>query len=570
MLQLQVQQLQEPAREAQVKFLPRQRTASSGVARIRQSRELVGSGPRAKATPHRPRRHRRKKSGQSATPRFVRPAVETTAGAARCAVVVPLETTREALQAADVSAASSPRTEVPAKSTSPALGEEPDTPARMPSPSRSSSSDSFLRMLDRVTAEPASSTASPMTIDYSPCPLRTTQSLLALRRRLFDTSVLEPNVRAGTLMHTDHPEQQAATPAKAAAKAAASLPLTTPLIAAFNRWHRLCDTAHLADAGDDAVATPASDKEHPGLARAKRPSSGGVSPLACRMAWLRLQAQRDALDPTLCPFPPFGHDGRYLAAPQPHHSSSPHLSTSLLANRRRRLSGSVPTIHEDQDLVQDLFRVPSTPLHPGQDTQDAKRSRCSSTSLRRRMSFHGASSATSMAGSETLSLLNHGPVSSASSASLCSLFPGYRPPSIASIASMASMASSVTSSIGDLPALSSSPLADASLSSLRRQRCVRRRRRTSLADAGAIEEVLNREALALHPLTAAVSCPQIADDISPPGLSSSGYSSSTTATEPLGRRHTASSASSDETTSSHGPDLEPRAPATSTTTTSGR
>ncbi|KAJ1520807.1 hypothetical protein ONE63_003898 [Megalurothrips usitatus] len=325
---------------------------------------------------------------------------------------------------------------------------------------------------------------------------------------------MEPNVQTGRLTHSDVPEQ-------------APLPLTTPLIAAFNRWHRLRDTAHLADADMESTPVP----RHPGVSRTRHSvaSPSGVSPLACRLAWLRLQARRDVpdLDPTQCPFPPFGHDGRYLAAeaPQPprHHASSPQLNC-LLSSRRRRMSGSVPNVHVDTPAS---FRVPSTP-------GEAKRSRCSPASI---------------LASDTLSLLNHGPPSSASLSSLCSLFPGYRPPSIAcsSAASVVSMASSLS----DIPAMSSSPLAD-DASVLRRQRCVRRRRRTTLTDAAAIEAVLTST------LSAAASCPNIPAEIedrevcgsvSPPGLSSSGYSSSTTNNEPLGRPHTYSSAS---TVSSHG------------------
>ncbi|XP_052121191.1 uncharacterized protein LOC127748995 [Frankliniella occidentalis] len=476
---------QVEAQVATLKFLPRQRTTSSGVARIRQSRDLArGVASKAPRISSAPKRHRRKKSAShSATPRFVRPAVETAGDAARCAVVVPLKDA----QSAHVTPSSSPKTGRSAR-TSP---EHPESTASVISPG-----ETLLRMLERVAAEeagddaPASRTASPMAIDYSPCPLRTTQSLLALRRRLFDNSVLEPNVRTGRLQHTDHPEQPSPEPSST------PLPLTTPLIAAFDRWHRLRDTAD-----QDNESTPVAA----GVARTRRSSAtSGVSPLACRLAWLRLQAQRDAADPTQCPFPPFGHDGRYLSvdAPEPpvHHASSPQLNSSLLCSRRRRLSGSMPSVSSSS------FRVPSTPK------REAKRSRCSPASI---------------LASDTLSLLNHGPASSASLSSLCSLFPGYRPPSIAS-----------ASSLSDIPAMSSSPLADAcDASLLRRQRCVRRRRRTSLTD---IDAVLSST------LSTAASCPNIPRDVdeacpSPPGLSSSGYSSSTT--DPLGRPPTSCSAS---------------------------
>ncbi|KAK3928864.1 Regulator of G-protein signaling 3 [Frankliniella fusca] len=500
------------AQVATLKFLPRQRTASSGVARIRQSRDLArGVAAKAPRIASAPKRHHRRRKSASATPRFVRPAVETAADAARCAVVVPLKD--------HVTPSGSPRTGRSAR-TSP---EHPEASASAVSPG-----ETLLRMLERVAAEeqeaaaaaPASRTASPVAIDYSPCPLRTTQSLLALRRRLFDTSVLEPNARTGRLQHTDHQDADdgdatAASPAAPGVPGVA-LPLTTPLIAAFDRWHRLRDSA----AGTPLPA---------GAGRARRPSvatPSGVSPLACRLAWLRLQAQRDAADPTQCPFPPFGHDGRYLSvdAPEPptHHASSPQLNASLLSARRRRLSGSMPSVASSS------FRVPSTPK------RDAKRSRCSPASL---------------LASDTLSLLNHGPASSASLTSLCSLFPGYRPPSVAS-----------ASSLSDLPTMSSSPLAEAGddASLLRRQRCVRRRRRTSLTDL---------EAVLTSTLSAAASCPNIpreADDACPSplgGLSSSGYSSSTT--EPLCRPLTSCSAS---TASSHNLD----APSTASSVRSRR
>ncbi|XP_034234043.1 serine-rich adhesin for platelets [Thrips palmi] len=555
----------QPSLEAQVatlKYLPRQRTTSSGVARIRQSRELAKSAPKSRgvkqcsrsAGPLGRRHRRRKSSGQhAATPRFVRPSVETAADAARCAVVVPLGTTKETV-VDHVRPATSPKTCQP---PSPAAAVEPAVTAMVPGvPAEdekdASPGETLLKMLDRVAAEQmdASCTASPMAIEYSPCPLRSTQSLLALRRRLFDSSVLEPSADTGRLVHTDHQDRQ--DHADRVPPPPSALPLTTPLIAAFNRWHRLRDTAHLADADmEGSPATPTAP-QHAGVARTRHSlaSPSAVSPLACRLTWLRLQAQRD-MDPTQCatqcatqcPFPPFGHDGRYLSvdAPQPsplRHASSPQLNHCPLTARRRRMSGC--GVAADAPA----FRVPCTPTPGVADTN--KRSRCSAAS------------------SSTLSLLNHGPASTASlcSSSLSSLFPGYRPPSIAC---------STASSLSDIPALSS-PLGDvnaSTLSLLRRQRCVRRRRRTTLSDAAGIAEALDCSRRSprspLSPLSAAVSCPNIpgetddAESISPRGLSSSGYSSSTTAT--LGRP-----TSSTSTVSSHGID----APSASTTASSAR